>query len=68
MQFTQTQRGAVVSVVGRGLCNVAALETGLAELMQTSGLAEPEVTVRQVDSLERLWSGKLRQFEPLPSA
>jgi hypothetical protein len=31
-----------------------------------SGLRSPEVAVIQVDSLERLWSGKLRQFEPLP--
>lgn len=65
MQFTQTHRGAVVSVVGRSPCDVDAIESGLVDLMAKSGLNDPAVTVRQVDSLERMWSGKLRQFEPL---
>ncbi len=66
MQVTQTPRGAVVSVVGRGRCDLEAIESALASLMRKSGLDDPEVTARQVDSLERMWSGKLRQFEPLP--
>jgi hypothetical protein len=66
MQVTQTPRGAVVSVVGRGRCDLEAIESGLASLMRKSGLGDPEVTARQVDSLQRMWSGKLRQFEPSP--
>jgi phenylacetate-coenzyme A ligase PaaK-like adenylate-forming protein len=65
MQVTQTPRGAVVSLVGRGACDVEAIRRGLEALMASSGLREPEVEIRQVDSLERMWSGKLRQFEPL---
>jgi phenylacetate-coenzyme A ligase PaaK-like adenylate-forming protein len=66
MQVTQTARGAAVSVVCRGRCELEAIESGVATLMRKSGLGDPEVTARQVDSLERMWSGKLRQFEPLP--
>jgi phenylacetate-CoA ligase len=65
MQVTQTRHGAGVTVTGRDACNLEALRIGLTDLMLESGLANPEVTVSQADSLERLWSGKLRPFEPL---
>jgi len=66
MQVSQTHNGMVVSLVTRGECDTEALRTGLERLLTRSGLRSPEVAVIQVDSLERLWSGKLRQFEPLP--
>ena len=33
--------------------------------MAAAGLLDPQVTVKEVDGLDRLWSGKLRQFQPL---
>lgn len=66
MQFTQTPRGMIASFVGRGPCDTAAIRGHLEQLMRRAGLQDPEVEVRQVDSIERLWSGKIRPFEPLP--
>jgi phenylacetate-CoA ligase len=65
LQVTQTPRGADISVATRGSCNVEGLRHGLVELMSKSGLCDPQVTIREVDALDRLWSGKLRQFQPL---
>jgi phenylacetate-CoA ligase len=65
MQVTQTPRGADISVATKGPCNIEGLRRGLVELMTCAGLCEPLVTMREVDSLDRLWSGKLRQFQPL---
>jgi len=64
-QVTQTPRGADVHVVTRGESEIEGLRRGLVDLMAKSGLADPQVTIREVDALDRLWSGKLRQFEPL---
>jgi phenylacetate-coenzyme A ligase PaaK-like adenylate-forming protein len=66
MQVTQTQGGMVVSLVTQGECDTASLRDKLVELAIRSGLNDPDVAVVKVDSLERMWSGKLRQFEPLP--
>jgi phenylacetate-coenzyme A ligase PaaK-like adenylate-forming protein len=63
-QVIQTPRGADVSVVTRGESNIEGLRRGLVGLMAKSGLADPQVTIREVDALDRLLSGKLRQFEP----
>lgn len=65
LQVTQTLRGADISVATKGACNVERLRRGLAELMAKSGLPDPQVTIREVDTLDRLWSGKLQQFQPL---
>jgi hypothetical protein len=48
-------------------CNLEALRTGVTDLMIQSGLTNPDVAVRQAESLERGWSGKLRTFVPLAS-
>jgi hypothetical protein len=66
VQVTQTQGGIVVSLVTQGECDVAELRDNLVKLLVRSGLSDPDVTVVKVDSLERMWSGKLRQYEPLP--
>ena len=65
MQVTQTQGGIAVSLVTQGECDTAVLRNNLIEMLIRSGLSDPEVTVVKVESLERMWSGKLRQFEPL---
>ena len=64
---TQTPRGADVTVTGRDACNLEALRTGVTDLMIQSGLTNLDVAVRQAESLERGWSGKLRTFVPLAS-
>lgn len=66
VQVTQTPGGIVVSLVTQGECDVAELRDNLVKLLVRSGLSDPDVTVVKVDSLERMWSGKLRQYEPLP--
>lgn len=66
-QVSQTADGAVVSVVCRGEPRFESLRARLNELMVRSGVPDPVVTIRPVDSLDRMWSGKLRQFEPLPA-
>src|ERR1039458_2088756 len=65
MQVTQTPRGADVTVTGRDACNLEALRTGVRDLMIQSGLTNPDVAVRQAESLERGWPGKLQPFVPL---
>ncbi len=65
IQVTQTPRGADVSVATKAGCDVQGLRRGLVELMSSAGLVDPQVTIREVDALDRLWSGKLRQFQPL---
>ena len=59
----QTPRGVDVSVVTDGSCDLERLRTDVADVLRRGGLAAPEVDVREVDVLERLFSGKTRQFE-----
>jgi phenylacetate-coenzyme A ligase PaaK-like adenylate-forming protein len=63
----QTPHGVDVSVLTNGSCDLERLQTDMADLLRRSGLASPEVKVREVGALERLWSGKTRQFEPIAS-
>jgi len=65
IQVVQTPRGADISVATNAECNTEGLRRGLADLMSSAGLVDPQVTIRRVDALDRLWSGKLRQFQPL---
>ncbi len=65
IQVTQTPRGADVSFATKGECNIEGLRRGLVDLMASAGLFDPQVTIREVDALDRLWSGKQRQFQPL---
>ena len=60
----QTPHGVDVSVVTNGSGDLERLRTDLADVLRGSGLASPEVNVWEVDALDRLWSGKTRQFEP----
>ena len=66
LQVTQSRQGAEVSIATKGECNIEALRLGLVDLMNQAGLTDPQVTIiQELDALDRLWSGKLRQFEPL---
>ncbi len=65
LQVSQTPRGAAISVVTSGACEIEAIRRRLQELMATSGIADPLVEIHQVDALERLASGKVRKFQPL---
>ena len=64
-QVTQTPHGADVSVATKAECNTESLRRGLVDLMAGAGLADPQVTIRQVDALDRLWSGKSAIPAPL---
>lgn len=64
-QIAQTQRGLDVAIATSGHCDKERIRRGLTELMVKAGIDQPEVVIREVDALERLWSGKLRQFQPL---
>jgi phenylacetate-coenzyme A ligase PaaK-like adenylate-forming protein len=61
----QTRQGLDVSVVTNGSGDLELVRADLADVLRRSGLAAPEVTVREVGDLERFWSGKTRQFEPI---
>jgi phenylacetate-coenzyme A ligase PaaK-like adenylate-forming protein len=63
----QTPDGLAVSVVTNGSGDLEGLRAELANVLRRSGLASPEVTAREVDALDRLWTGKTRQFEPTMS-
>ena len=64
-QVTQTPRGSRYSVASRESCDIEGLRRGLVDLMAAARLLDPQVTIKEVDGLDRLWSGKLRQFQPL---
>ena len=64
-QVTQTPFGADVFVVTNKPCDSGALTDRLVELMTNAGLSAPVVTVCEIASLDRLFSGKLRRFQPL---
>ncbi|MGH9082455.1 MAG: phenylacetate--CoA ligase family protein [Acidimicrobiales bacterium] len=66
LRAVQTVRGAEVSLVTNGPCDTRRLRREMVDLLERSGLADPEVNIREVGSLSRLWSGKVRQFESLP--
>ena len=67
-QAVQTAHGADIAVVTKGNGDVESLRSRVVALMAGSGLADPQVTIRTVGVLDRLWSGKVRKFEPLAPA
>lgn len=67
-QVSQTPDGADVRVVCDRACDLEHLRTNLVATMEQAGLRHPQVTITSVDSIERLWSGKLKQFQPLAAA
>ena len=66
-QVRQTSNGVEVRVTASGLKDFDGLRSRFCTLLQKSGLADPEVVVSEVPSVDRLWSGKLQQFVALNS-
>jgi phenylacetate-coenzyme A ligase PaaK-like adenylate-forming protein len=64
-QVRQTERGAAIAIRCRGRVNAARLQHDLAGDLIRLGLREPEITILQVERLERQATGKLKRFVPL---
>lgn len=60
----QTGGGIQVSVMPQGAWDQERLRRALIDLLVGRGLRDPEVSVREVGTPGRLWSGKVRQFAP----
>lgn len=61
---TPTEGGVDVAIVADAACDTGALVQAVGALLGRAGVAAPVVGVRRVDTPERLWSGKVRQFVP----
>ncbi len=59
----KTQHGVDVSVVTDGSCNLENLRIELIDVLRRHGSLEPDVGVQEVGSIDRLWSGKSKQFD-----
>jgi phenylacetate-coenzyme A ligase PaaK-like adenylate-forming protein len=65
-QIRQTDRGLEVAIVPDGGLDVHTIAARLKDALRAAGLADPEVTVRSVDAIERhVETGKTRRFIPL---
>lgn len=68
-RVSQVPRGVQIEACCTGELDAGALADEVTASLRRLGLADPEVTVRQVDVLERLpGTGKLKRFVPLPAA
>ena len=59
----QTQGGVDVSVVTDGSADLQRLRKELIDVLRRHGGPESDVTVHEVDSIERLSRGKSKQFD-----
>jgi phenylacetate-CoA ligase len=59
----KTQGGVDVSVVSDGSSDRQRLQRDLTDVLRRHGGPESDVVVREVGSLDRLWSGKSKQFD-----
>ena len=59
----KTQAGVEVSVVTDGSCDLQRLRTELTDVLRRHGGPDSDVVVQEVDSIDRLWSGKSKQFD-----
>ena len=64
-QVRQTERGAEIAVHCVGALDTAELQREIAAGLTASGLELPDVSIRRVEGLERLGTGKLKRFVPL---
>jgi phenylacetate-CoA ligase len=67
-QVSQTPDGADVRVVCDLNTDLEHLRRNMVAMMEQAGLRRPQVTITSVDTIERLWSGKIKQFQPLAKA
>lgn len=65
-QVVQTATGANVFVLADPSLSIDQVARELAEALRAAGLAQPAVSVHVADRLDRLPSGKVRRFVPLP--
>src|SRR6201993_1747651 len=59
----KTQGGVEVSVATDGTSDLRHLRTELIDVLRRHGAPESEVVVHEVGSIDRLWSGKSKQFD-----
>ena len=59
----KTQGGVDVSVVTDGSTDLQRLRMELSDVLRRHGGPESEVVVQEVGSIDRLWSGKSKQFD-----
>jgi phenylacetate-coenzyme A ligase PaaK-like adenylate-forming protein len=59
----KTQRGVDVSVVTDGSSDLRRLRTELTDVLRRHGGPDSDVVVQEVDSIDRLWSGKSKHFD-----
>jgi phenylacetate-CoA ligase len=59
----KTQGGVDLSVVTDGSCDLQHLRMELIDVLRRHGGPESNVVVQEVVSIERLWSGKSKQFD-----
>ena len=59
----KTQGGVDLSVVTDGSCDLQLLRKELIDVLRRHGGPESDVSVQEVGSLDRLWSGKSKQFD-----
>jgi hypothetical protein len=59
----KTQRGVHLSVVTDGSCDLEQLRMELIDVLRRHGGPESDVGVHEVGSIDRLWSGKSKQFD-----
>ena len=61
----QTEQGAQVELISRSTVDVERLRKALETCLVSSGLTEPQIELRRVDSLRGQGSGKLKRFVSL---
>ena len=59
----KTQGGVEVSVATDGSCDLHRLRAELTDVLRRHGGPDSDVVVQEVDSIDRLWSGKSKQFD-----
>jgi phenylacetate-coenzyme A ligase PaaK-like adenylate-forming protein len=64
----QTPRGAEIEVKANGPLALEDLRRAILANLEGLALASPEVSIRIVDSIERVGIGKLKRFVPLPAS
>ena len=60
---SKTPRGVNVSVVTDGSCDLQHLRLELIDVFRRHGAPESDADVQEVGSIDRLWSGKSKQFD-----
>ena len=65
-QVRQTARGADIELVAGATIDTAHIGQAIGQALAAAGLDQPEVNVTLRPALDRLGTGKLKRFFPLP--